>query len=234
MGIIKRGWWQVWDKPMFPPLDYIIASVDTAYTEKTENDFSAMTVWGVFTRDPSSYALRQSSWGGNVQELRTYSQQEVAPSVILIHAWAEHLAFSDLVRKIAEECIKWKVTKLLVENKAAGMPVATELRRLYSRSGFSVQLDDPGSTDKMARLYSVQHLFEDGIIYAPDMTWADDVIVQCMRFPKAKHDDLVDCVSMALRYLRRTGLIMRAQEVETDYSESVLHRGPPPPPLYGV
>ena len=29
----------------------IVASIDTAYTTKTENDFSAMTVWGVFSGD---------------------------------------------------------------------------------------------------------------------------------------------------------------------------------------
>ena len=33
----------------FPTCEYVVASLDTAYTEKTENDFSALTIWGVFT-----------------------------------------------------------------------------------------------------------------------------------------------------------------------------------------
>jgi hypothetical protein len=49
-GIFQRDWWQPWD-PLdgkFPPFEYIIASLDGAYTEKEENDPSALTVWGVF------------------------------------------------------------------------------------------------------------------------------------------------------------------------------------------
>ena len=48
-GIIQRAWWQGWEEDHFPELDYILASLDTAYGEKQENDYSAMTVWGVFT-----------------------------------------------------------------------------------------------------------------------------------------------------------------------------------------
>jgi hypothetical protein len=50
-GVIKPGWWETWMEESYPPFDYIIASIDTAYTTKTENDFSAMTVWGVFSGD---------------------------------------------------------------------------------------------------------------------------------------------------------------------------------------
>ena len=80
----------------------------------------------------------------------------------------------------------------------------------------------------------MQHLFEDKLVYAPDKAWADEVIQQCARFPKAKHDDLVDTVSMAMRYLRRSGLIQRAEEVQEDYNQERTHHGAPPPPLYSV
>jgi phage terminase large subunit-like protein len=88
--------------------------------------------------------------------------------------------------------------------------------------------------DKPSRLYSVQHIFADGLVYAPDKSWADQVITQTAVFPKGKHDDLVDTVSMALRYLRKTGMIARPEEVETDYAQNVQHRGAPPAPLYAV
>ena len=41
-GVIKREWWQVWERESYPPFDYVIASIDTAYTSKKENDPSAM------------------------------------------------------------------------------------------------------------------------------------------------------------------------------------------------
>ena len=47
-SIIKREWWIEWDQPSYPPFDYVIAAVDTAYTTKSENDPSAMTVWGIW------------------------------------------------------------------------------------------------------------------------------------------------------------------------------------------
>jgi hypothetical protein len=37
-------------------MDLIIATLDTAYTTKTENDPSAMTIWGVFTSDVTASA----------------------------------------------------------------------------------------------------------------------------------------------------------------------------------
>ena len=38
------------------------------------------------------------------------------------------------------------------------------------------------------------------------------MITQCAQYPRAKHDDLVDTVSMALRHLRSAGLLSRAAE----------------------
>src|SRR5882672_1017275 len=58
-GIIKRDWWQLWppggeeldpvtQQPryqlQYPPMEYLVASLDTAYTENTLNDPSALTV----------------------------------------------------------------------------------------------------------------------------------------------------------------------------------------------
>ena len=47
-GIIKDEWWQKWPTKRVPPLDYCIASLDTAMTEKESSDYSALTVWGCF------------------------------------------------------------------------------------------------------------------------------------------------------------------------------------------
>ena len=232
-GIIKRKHWQLWEDPKFPPFDYIIASLDTAYTEKTENDPSAMTVWGVWTDDPKTHATRMLGKDG-YHIVRTYDEKEVPPRIMLMYAWQEHLEMPELIAKVADTCTRWKVSRLLIENKSVGMPVARELRRMYSGRDFGVQLEDPGSIDKMARLYSVQHLFEEGLVYCPDKAWADEVISQCMRFPKAKHDDLVDTVSMAMRYLRRSGFILRTDEVSQDYEDSRQHLGRQPEPLYGA
>jgi predicted phage terminase large subunit-like protein len=228
-GIIRQKWWQLWAHDGYPAFDYIMAAVDTAYTEKTENDYSAMTVWGVFSEDPVAEAART---GQSYSIERTYKQPH--PKVMLIYAWQERLDFHELVKKIHETAQKYQVDRVLVENKAAGLPVFSELRRLYANRNYGITPDDPGSIDKVGRLYSVQHLFEEGLVYAPDKDWADAVIQQCIRFPKAKHDDLVDTVSMAMRYLRRTGQLQRAEEVQEEFDMGRRHQGAPPPPLYGI
>ena len=86
--------------------------------------------------------------------------------------------------------------------------------------------------DKISRAHAVVPLFAGGLVYAPDRSWADMVITQCSTFPKAKHDDLVDTVTMALQYLRRTGMIIRGEEWTADVESDMLHSGAPPDALY--
>ena len=249
-GVIKPGWWETWMEEGYPPFDYIIASIDTAYTTKTENDFSAMTVWGVFSGDYSTmraenFVNARGKFRNNAEEAARFDEgikirdmldvdPESVPRVMLMAAWQERLELSDLVTKVAATCRKFKVDKLLVEGKASGLSVAQELRRLYGAEDWAVQLINPGSLDKLARVYSIQHLFSEGMIYAPDRQWADAVIRQCEVFPKGKHDDLVDTVSQALRHLRETGLLVRAPERMAEIDAGRRHVGAEPAPLYPI
>jgi predicted phage terminase large subunit-like protein len=230
-GVIKREWWQLWEEEAFPPMDFIVASLDTAYTTKTMNDASALTVWGVFTSDTKAVSMRVMDADGRPMYLnREYS--ESAPKVMMMHAWQERMELHDLVEKVAKTCKGMKVDKLLIENKAAGISVAQEIRRLYGHEKFAVQLFDPKSQDKLSRLYSVQHLFAEGMIYAPDRTWSEMVISQVGQFPKGKHDDLVDTVSMALRHLRELGMMVRGPERMADLEAQVIYPGKQSEPLY--
>jgi len=235
-GIIKRDWWIKWDEDVYPPLDFVCASLDTAYTEKTENDMSALTVWGIFSQDVVAQPTRTVSRAGTLYDYsmehgRKYAEQH--PKVILTTAWAERLELHALVTKVAKTCKDMKVDLLLIEGKASGISVAQEIQRLYNRENWGVQLINPGAMDKIARLYSVQHLFSEGMIYAPDRSWADMVITQCAQFPKAKFDDLVDSCSQALSHLRKTGMLVRSAEHLENINEAMRHK-PTPPPIYDV
>jgi predicted phage terminase large subunit-like protein len=210
-GIIKRDYWQLWERDSFPPMDFILASLDTAYTTKDANDYSALTVWGIFSGDTTAHANRMIDKEGRpVYMDRTFN--EGAPKVMMMHAWRDRLEFHHLVEKVVKSCIALKVDLVLIESKAAGLSVGQEIRRLFSNEKFGVQFFDPKSQDKLSRLYSVQHLFAEGIIYAPDRTWSEMVISEVAQFPYSKHDDLTDTVSQALRHLRDNGLIARAPE----------------------
>lgn len=219
-GIFKRDWWVLWDeatsgaegmpKTVFPPFDYIVASLDTAYTTKQENDFSAMTIWGV--------------WNDRQDNRR----------IMLIYAWQDRLEFPQLVTKVASLCTKFKIDRLLIESKAAGLSVAQELRAHFSREDWGIQVVDPGRGDKVARAYAIQHLFADGMIYAPDYEWAEKLITQAESFPKADHDDLVDSMTQALLHLRTVGFAQKPAEIVADRTDSMLYKPHKPQPLYPV
>ena len=234
-GVIKREWWQLWERDIFPSLDYVIASLDTAYTTKTENDYSALTVFGVFSGgDQKAIANRVIGRDEETISVIKRSYTEEHPKVMMLWAWQERLELHDLVLKVQESMKRFKVDKLLIENKAAGISVAQEVRRLFAHEDFAVQLVDPKSQDKLSRLYSVQHLFAEGLIWAPDRQWADQVITQVSTFPKGKHDDLVDTVSMGLRHLREIGLLSRGVEYTAEIEGQMDFSGSAPPPLYGI
>lgn len=232
-GIIKREWWQPWQRNNYPPFDFILASLDTAYTSKEENDPSAMTVWGVWTGGDQTATITRSinrydEAMASVE--RTYTKEH--PKVMMIYAWSERLEFYDLLNKVKETVGDYGVEQLLIENKAAGHSISQELRRIYGYDDFGVQLIDPKNSDKVARLYSIQHLFSEGYIYAPKRPWADMVINQVSQFPKGKHDDIVDTVSMAMKWLRGTNMLVRGSEWTSDLDRSRMHDGAPPEPLY--
>lgn len=234
-GVVKREWWQLWERETYPNCEYIVASLDTAYTTKQENDFSAMTVWGIYSGgDQTAIANRVLTPDGEVISSikRTYTEEHA--KAFLLYAWQERLELHELVTKVQETMRRFQVDKLLIENKAAGHSVAQEIRRMYGTEDFAVQLIDPKGGDKLARLYAVQHLFAEGLIYAPDRSWADMVITQVATFPKGKHDDLVDTVSMALRHLRELGLLVRGSEHTADIEDRMRHTGAGPVPLYAV
>lgn len=232
-GVIKREWWQLWGHDAFPPLDYVIASLDTAYTTKQENDPSALTIWGVFSQDVTAQATKMQSADGNIYHIeRSYVVQH--PKAIMLHAWQGRYELHELIERVLKSARQFKIDKLLIENKASGISVSQEIRRIYSSADFAVQLMDTGNQDKLARLYSVQHLFSEGLVFAPDRGWADMVIDQCTVFPKGKHDDLVDTVSQAMRYLRTSGLLQRSTEVQYEVERDMRKMSNSMPPLYPI
>ncbi len=219
-AIIKRHYWKLWKEKNFPSFEYIVASLDSAYTSKEENDASALTVWGLF-RDESNN-----------------------PKIMLLWAWKERLEFHELIQKVIDTCTitpspkvhpRFPVDRLLIEKKASGESAWQELVRMFRGSGqFGIEPIVP-TKDKVARVHSIVHLFSDDMIYAPDRPYADMVINQCAIFPKGSEDDLVDSASQALRYLRDMGFALRREEQSMAVEADMQYISPSASaPLYPV
>ena len=130
-----------------------------------------------------------------------------------------------LVETIADTCKRYKVQRLLIENKTRGHDVANELHRLYARDDWGVEMTNP-QKDKVARTHSVVPLFVDNAVWAPNTQWAQSVIDQCSRFPKDTHDDLHDTVTQFLNWARENQLLARADEEEAFRIDEATYRPP--------
>ena len=176
-ALIKREWWKKWSKKDIPELKYIIQSYDTAFSSKETADFSAITTWGVFNPDDGK-----------------------SDSLILLDAKKDRWNFPELKKKALEEYKYWEPEIILVEAKASGLPLTHELQKM----GIPVINFTPSKgNDKHTRVNSVAPLFESGVIWAPEKSFAEDVIEECAAFPFGDHDDYVDSTTQALMKYRQ-------------------------------
>ena len=192
--VVSRDMFQLWPAgKAFPKFEFIIQSYDCAFSEKTYNDPTAMTTWGVF------------------------KPMDGPMSVLLIDCWAEHLDFPRLKPKVLEE---WRVSYgegkdakrpdlILVEDKAAGISLIQELRHAH----LPVIPWNPGKADKMQRLQITASIFTTGRVWLPESSvrkgyvkdWCEGFLSQLCSFPDSTHDDYVDSATQAIRYLKDAG-----------------------------
>lgn len=228
-NIIKDEYWQEWKEAQFPNLEYVLASLDSAYTEKETNDPSALTIWGVFRDNAPGLALPNG----------TIVERKGNRRVVLLHAWRKWLEFNKLVRTVIANCTvdkeiikddegaalrRFPVDRLIIEGRASGISVAQEMMRLYGFTGrFGIECIPPCG-DKVARVHSIENIFAQKLVYAPNRPFAEMVIDEVTKFPNHRHDDLTDSTSMAIRYLRDIGLLAHDNEFEADEADEFAYR----------
>ena len=152
-SIVKREWWEVWDKDYVPAYSYVIQSYDTAFSKKETADYSAITTWAVFTPEVDG-----------------------PECVILLDAKRFRVDFPELKKIAMDEYKYW---------------------------------------DKIARMNSVAPLFESAMVWAPEDTFAEEVIEEMASFPYGDHDDFCDSATMALMRFRQGGFVT----LENDYQD---------------
>jgi predicted phage terminase large subunit-like protein len=240
-GIIARKWLQLWPaKKNLPAFDWIIMSLDTAFTERTLDkrshtaDQTACTVWGVF-------------W------------HEDKRAVLLLDCWAEQYGLPDLMARVKKEMkvaygddedralIKpligpskmavsgRKPDILLIEDKGSGI----SLRQMLDREGITSYPYNPGRADKLTRLHMVSHIFAQNKVWVPESenykgrpkTWVEPMLAQLCSFTGSgsiKHDDYVDSCTQSIRLMMDKGLLngvkpTKRYEEEVDYKPPVIN-----------
>ncbi len=190
-AIVKREWWQMWEKENPPVCEFVIQSWDTAFTKNERSDYSACTTWGVFHMDEDP---------GDTH-------------IILLDALKERLEFPELKERALQMYKEWEPDAFIVEAKASGAPLVFELRRM----GIPVQEFTPTrGNDKITRVNSVSDLFASGKVWAPRKRWAEEVMEEMAAFPNSDHDDLVDSATQALIRFRKGGFIRLQSDEEEE------------------
>ena len=222
-GVIKRSWLRLWPaaKPL-PVFDWIVMSLDTAFTEATTDrkshdpDYSACTVWGGFRH-------KVKMPDGSIDE-RSH--------VLLLDCWQEQLGLPELVKRVKRELnvaygddqdtalIKpligsakpntsgRKPDIVVIEDKGSGI----SLRQVLDREGIASFAYNPGRADKLTRLHIVSPIFARRQVWLPESdkfpgrarTWTDDLVHQLCSFTgrgSLKHDDYVDSATQAIRLM---------------------------------
>lgn len=212
-GIVKRSDFRLWPaKRPLPPLDYIILSLDTAFTEKTYDKKKG---------DPDSTAC---------VVMGSFHDKEGASHLIVLDCWSDQMGMPDLIKRVKKELnvaygddqdtalIKpmfggskpitsgRKPDLCLIEDKGSGI----SLRQMLEREGIEAYAYNPGRADKLARLHMVSHIFARKRVWLPESdkfagrprTWVEPMLAQLCAFTgpgSIKHDDYVDAVTQCVR-----------------------------------
>lgn len=172
-GIIKRNWFNiVKELPKDLTWNYFL---DTAYTDKSYNDATAMM--------SAAYHNNQ---------------------VYIREVKAVRLEFPELVKEIQTFVSANGYTnssRIYIEPKASGKSIAQQLKRT---TGLNIVEDKAPNQDKVSRVSSVSAIIEAGRVNLLDMRYVDSFLDECAAFPNGSHDDQVDVLVMAIdRYTNR-------------------------------
>lgn len=113
----------------------------------------------------------------------------------------DRLEYPDLKRRVVAAYNKLRSSAVLVEDKASGQSLIQELKRDTRLPVLPIKVD----SDKMARATAITPTIEAGKVFLPEgADWVADFLGELSAFPNGAHDDRVDAIGMALRYLVRS------------------------------
>lgn len=209
-AIIKASYWRRWPGKEPPVCEYIVQSIDGAFEEGEENDYSARTTWGIFdVYDVTNAKAIASLMDGPPRkgEVQRYH-------AILLEAWRGKVPFHVFKRTVVDGIKEYEPDLVLVEKKASGHTLLQELKR----GGAAVSAVNPRGS-KTSRTWAAQPAFEQGAVWHMGRDWALPVVRECAQFPAGEHDDYHDTVTQAINRLRRTYHLTIAGEVPEEIDE---------------
>ena len=171
-GIFKGAWFNtIKELPNNLKLDQLKWDfyLDTAYTNKQENDATAMLCAAFHNNELY------------IREVR-----------------AVRMEFPELIKEIQNFTILngySNRSRIYVEPKASGKSIVQMLKR---STGLNIMEDKPPTQDKISRASSISAFVESGRVSMLDGRYIDNFLNELKAFPNGSHDDMVDVLIMAI------------------------------------
>lgn len=192
-SVIKEDWFRFYPSV---EVDYkrMFMTADTALKVKECNDYTAIALWGITTHN----------------------------ELYLIDMLHGKWEAPDLERQFISFWNKWRkgigITKpnsVYIEDKASGTGLIQSIKR---QGGVPVIAYEP-EKDKLTRVMDVTPYIESGCLYLPigkEYQISKDLLSECVAFTaddSHAHDDMVDCMTMALNIAYRKSPMKVADDV---------------------
>lgn len=233
-GIVKRSAFKLWPaRQPLPVFDYVIVSLDTAFTERTHDKQT-------FDPDPTACVVLGLFRISGRPELR----EKIKHGVMVLDCWQDHLGFPQLVERCRKEMkVAYGAADapliapmygpplgrgegrrpdlLLIEDKGSGI----SLRQTLAAENVLAAPYNPGNASKLQRLHMVSHVFHHGFVWLVESenqlgkpkTWTEPLVEQLCTFRgegSLAHDDFVDAMTQALLVMLRMHLVSVTEDVE--------------------
>jgi predicted phage terminase large subunit-like protein len=142
----------------------------------------------------------------------------------ILDVWRGKWEFPELQRKIEVLSERYKPNCLLVEDAASGQSL---IQTLKSSTRLPVKAIRPDS-DKFTRASAIAPLVEAGKVCLPQgAEWVADFIDELATFPNAAHDDQVDALVQALRYVAQVNQSGHIGLMRLEMGAARVQRGEP-------
>lgn len=189
-ALIKPEYWGYYDPHTdLPPANmpnrgflYIVQLWDTAFKDKSRNDFNACVTFGVA--------------GNGIYILEVYNRRHELPA---------------LLAAATSQAEKWGPTHLKVENKASG-PSMAQMLKVAAKRVYVELWDPPDGGDKYARMAAIVPMVSSGQVKIPHCTcgidqvasppWLNAFLEQLYGFPAWANDDMADSFSGGLQVVK--------------------------------
>jgi len=190
-GGVPRRWWKFYKPlPAGFVFDQVIQSWDLAFKDLKTSDYSVGQVWG--RKGADLYLLHQVRDHMNMvdvmHEVRLMQQQ-----------------FPQAVAKLIEESANGIAILQVMQHEVRGMiPVKTK------------------GQSKDQRLEAVKPLIHAGNVFLPEepdgtkAAWVWEFVEECAAFPHGTHDDQMDAMTQALKYLQPEGWLELSRQRRED------------------